>query len=584
MADETELKAEVEGLRRALYGLARATASRDLAPVQVPALPSDSADALSALMAEVGGCLQQDRVITDALDSLRDGFLVVDQQARVRHTNRAFRRFFQPAITCVPGIHVSVLVIAAVRHQLVLLPGERILDWFNGLPSNKGAALMVPAPDGVIMRWYARRMEDGSTAVLATDVTETLRRQRELEAANRDRDRLSSAQATLLANMSHELRTPVTGVIGLADLLGDSGLSPEQARLARTIRDSGEALLRLVNDILDFSRGQSGRLRIDTQPFSLRSLIDSVLTLLGPQAEGKGLTLRARFSPGLADGFVGDPGRLRQVLMNLVGNALKFTVQGGAVLHLDAGRGGKGLILRVEDSGTGIPEERQDDVFQEFVQLDLPGHRATGGTGLGLTITRHLVEAMGGRIWLFSDGVTGTTFGCNLDLPLAEGVDVPVEWVAPPPVQPEGVPAHIAADDPGLHHVLIADDNATNRMLLDRFIQQTGLQIHHASNGAEALDLWRDWPFALIFMDISMPLLNGLDATARIRQAEAVSSRPRVPIIATTAYAEDGIRDRIIAAGLDGLLHKPFRRADILAVMAGFGLSALPAAQIGGAA
>jgi signal transduction histidine kinase len=378
-----------------------------------------------------------------------------------------------------------------------------------------------------------RRVEE-RTADLARALAEA-------EASNR-------ARVAFLANVSHELRTPMNAIIGLtADTL-DSPLSDDQRDNLAAAHAAALGLLGLLNDILDFSKMEADALRLDPQPFALRELLETQTATFGPEARRKGLTLALELDPDLPARVVGDEGRLRQVLTNLVVNALKFTHQGGVVLRVRTGARPGRIAIAVADSGIGIAPEAQQRIFRPFEQADGSTSRRYGGTGLGLAIVSQLVRQMGGEVALESSLGRGSTFTFEIDLPAA---DAPGE--AAPVTREAGGAACRRL------RILLVDDNPVNLKLAARLLERDGHAVAPAPGGERALELLAEEPFDVVLMDVQMPGMDGLEATAELRRREAGSGR-RTPIVALTAHSFPEDRTRCLAAGMDGYLAKPLER------------------------
>jgi PAS domain S-box-containing protein len=382
---------------------------------------------------------------------------------------------------------------------------------------------------------------EGRPAIISInrDVTER-RRAEALRLAKEAAERTARAKAQFLANMSHEIRTPMAGVIGLSDLLLATDLDERQSQYARLIQSSTGSLLRVIDDILDFSKIEAGKLAFEDVPFDLRATLGEVVEILRLSAMAKGTTLELSVAEELPGWVRGDPGRLRQVLMNLVGNAVKFTEEGSVSVQAEQAGDGR-LRVQVRDSGIGIPLEAQGQLFELFSQGDGSTSRRFGGTGLGLAISKRIVEAMGGEIGFESARGKGSTFWIRV--PLVPG--------APPE------PAERAAGRPAGARILTVEDNPINQLVITEQLKHLGYQVTAVGNGLEALEALASEEFDLVLMDCQMPHLDGYEATEHIRRLPGRVSQ--IPIIALTAHAIREELDRCLEVGMNDYITKPFR-------------------------
>jgi signal transduction histidine kinase/CheY-like chemotaxis protein len=373
----------------------------------------------------------------------------------------------------------------------------------------------------------------------------------------------NQAKGRFLANMSHEIRTPINGVIGTTELLLDTALSSEQRELAETAQRSAHALLDLVNDVLDLSKIEAGKVEIEHVAFSLDEVLGLTREVFALRAAQADVALTIVRDPSAPEWLRGDPVRLRQVLLNLVGNAIKFTARGSVSLLVTASpRAGGFLDVRfaVQDTGIGIPEDRIASLFEEFTQADGSTTRRFGGTGLGLTIVRHLVTLMGGSLEVRSRPGEGSTF--TVCLPAAAGCPPETSRGAAEPASQTASGELVEALS---GRVLVVEDQVVNRMVMVRLLEKLGCTVDTAENGQEALAAVAKQDYDLVLMDCQMPVMDGFEATAKIRHAEGPSRR--LPVVAVTANALADDRARCLAAGMDDYLTKPVRRTQLEALV-----------------
>jgi CheY-like chemotaxis protein/nitrogen-specific signal transduction histidine kinase len=371
------------------------------------------------------------------------------------------------------------------------------------------------------------------------------------EALARQAEAASRAKSEFLATMSHEIRTPLNGVIGLTALLLDDALTPAQREDAEMIRSSAEALRTIVDDILDFSKIEAGRLDLEMVELNPHDLVDDVVAILAEQARRRGLLLDAHLAPDLPERLQGDPIRLRQILLNLVGNAIKFTPAGHVEIAVRVDPAGPDARLRFEvrDTGIGITDEAQARLFEPFTQADSSTTRRYGGTGLGLAISRRLVTLMGGNIGVISTEGQGSTFWFMVPLSVAQSARLSV--TAADHADNARLPV-LTLERPPL---LVVDDNPINRKVAARIAERLGFEVDTAADGHEAVEMAAQRQYVAILMDCQMPGLDGFEATSAIRAAEPAGRR--TPIIALTANAFAGVRDECLAADMDDYIAKP---------------------------
>jgi PAS domain S-box-containing protein len=530
--------------------------------------------ALEASQAELAAEAMVSKRLALVAKHANDSIIFTDAEGRIEWVNEAFTRItgygFDEALGRLPsdllngadtdGAAAADLASARAAHR----PAR--LEILNRTKTGQAVWMetsLIPVftPDGDF---------DLSIAV-ERDITQMKDRVAELARARAEAEEAARAKSEFLANMSHEIRTPMNGVIGVAELLSETRLDRVQRGYVETIRDSGYALLSIINDVLDLAKLQAGKGVTLAEPFSVSDCIEAVLRILQPTAYKKQVEL-VFHPPAAAMIALGDAGKLRQILLNLIGNALKFTAVGQVTVRLRRPDPATPELLEieVEDCGIGIPPDRLSAIFDSFAQADSGIGRQFGGTGLGLTISNKLAEQMGGGIRVRSELGQGSVFTVALRLPeVTSAAALPREKPRPSPRLPLGL------------RILAAEDNRTNMLILRKLLAGHVAVLLEATNGAEAVEAFLTAAPDLILMDISMPVMDGFAALARIRAEAAARGLPPCPVLALTANAYGEDRAACLAAGFDGFLTKPLTRAELFAAIAlhGSPQSQLPAAS-----
>lgn len=424
-----------------------------------------------------------ERRLWQSIETINDGFAFYSPELELIMANESYLAVFDGLEEVKPGVSY-VTVLQLLTDEGIVNTGDLdAVAWrqmmIERIQSPNPEPIVIMLWSGHYIRVMDRRGPDGDIISLGINITASVRYEESLKAARESAETANRAKSAFLANMSHEIRTPMNGVVGMADVLTGTPLTEEQRLYVDTIKTSGEALLVIINDVLDYSKIEAEKLQLHAKPFDLEQSIHDVLTLLQSSAQDKGILLAIDYEMFLTPDFIGDPGRIRQILTNLVGNAVKFTQEGSVIVRVSGRPVEKTknvmLTVTVEDTGIGIPDDMIEHVFGEFNQVDSERNRQFDGTGLGLSITTRLIKLMGGRIWLESKVGEGSCFGFDIELETPESTTLPHPDICP-----------------DLRHVLVADDNATNRALIGQQLEKIGLKVTACQDEKAVLDEMND--------------------------------------------------------------------------------------------
>lgn len=510
--------------------------------------------------------------ISSIVNTTVDGIITIDEERIIESFNQAAEKIFGYKAGEVIGNNVSILMPEPHRSghdqyvQTYLKSGKsKVLGAAWEVLGRRKDGSMFPIELSVSEADLgARRIFTG----ILRDITERKKAEEELQKAKETAESANQAKSDFLAGMSHEIRTPMNAIVGMAELMMETPLNDEQKRYVETLQNAGENLLNIINDILDISKIEAGYLELESTKFNLQELLDKACDIMAMRAHDKGIGLSCNVLPEVSVHLIGDPVRLRQVILNLLGNALKFTDKGEVVLEVSKQISDSTtvtLLFSVRDTGIGIPEEKIDKIFEKFTQADSSTTRKYGGTGLGLTISRRLVELMGGTISVTSKVGEGSTFYFTASFQSQE--DKPQHV---PPLQDmdaEDLTVQHVPDDLKPLRILLVDDSEDNRLLILSFLKKTPFTIDIADNGRAAVEKYKASTYDIVLMDIQMPVMDGYAATKEIRQWENMHSRKQTPVIALTAYVlKEEIR-KSYDAGCNAHLAKPIKKKDLLTVI-----------------
>ncbi|WP_158965168.1 response regulator [Chachezhania sediminis] len=491
-----------------------------------------------------------ERRLWHSIQTIRDGFAFFNSDGLLIGANAAYLAAFEGIEEVKPGISYGRIAEILIDEGIVNPDPMTAVEWLGMMLARRHD----PKPPPLVLRlWddtYFRVLEqpgyDGDRVVTSLNITDTVRYEEELKAARYRAEAANRAKSAFLANMSHEIRTPMNGVVGMAELLAETTLTEDQRLYAETIRNSGEALLVIINDVLDYSKIEADKLQLHPEPFDLERSIHDVAMLLQPSVRDKDIRLLVDYDIFLPTRLVGDPGRIRQILTNLAGNAVKFTEKGHVVIRVTGRNDNRTCTIHiaVEDTGIGIPADQIEHIFGEFNQVESEMNRQFEGTGLGLAITHRLIDMMGGTPWVESTEGQGSCFGFHVTLPVASAVEA----------DPASLPQR-------LKHAMIVDDMPVNRQILERRLAQLGVRVTSCASGHEAL-AQMDESVDIVLSDHHMPGMDGV-VLAETMRAEGWDNTPFVMMSSNPHFDKDQPGRNCVQA----VLQKPVSRRDLLQVL-----------------
>ena len=496
-----------------------------------------------------------ERRLWHSIQAISDGFSYFNSDNELLAANEAWLVAFDGLEVIRPGVNYVTILQMMTEEGIVNTGDLAPADWRQMMLER----WMMPQPEPITLRMWNnqyiklvdRRGANGDLVSLGLNITDTVEYEKQLKRAREEAEAANRAKSTFLANMSHEIRTPMNGVVGMADLLNETELSEEQKLYADTIRNSGEALLVIINDVLDYSKIEADKLELHLEPFDLERCVHEVVLLLQPSARNKGLSLLLDYDLFLPTVYVGDPGRIRQILTNLIGNAVKFTNEGHVLIRItgipEPENSRARVNISIEDTGIGIAQEKVEHIFGEFIQVENERNRQFDGTGLGLAISKRLVGMMDGEIWVTSEEGVGSCFGFSIEMPISDQK----------PVQHPKLPD-------GIRNVLVVDDVEANRRILEHQLMQLGLGVTVFATAREALAHVDD-TVDLVLTDHNMPEMDGVELATNLR--EQGFNGPVLLLSSNPTFAmNDPGRENI-----SGILQKPVARKELFRQLTSIG-------------